>query len=206
MFFPRRCLRAPERGGCHRNLTHLVNKQITEERDPLTLFSLFHRSRRRDASSDLISLARRVSTKLEEGNINGAVRLATSEDSIAEDDDSTISALRAKHPPANSNTPFPPPAASDLNVALVVSAQDVIKALKSFPKGSAGGPDGLRPHHLQDLTGATADEGGVLLDQGLTSCVNHVLSNKTPPEIYPFSLVLPLRLSTRKMVEFGPSQ
>ena len=186
MFFPRRCLRAPERGGCHRNLTHLVNKQITEERDPLAPSSLFHKNRRRDASSDLISLARRVSIKLEEGNINGAVRLATSEESIAEDDDSTISALRAKHPPAHSDTPFPPPAASDLNVALVVSAQDIIKALKSFPKGSAGGPDGLRPHHLQDLTGATAGEGGVLLVQGLTSFVNHVLLNKTPPEISPF--------------------
>ena len=181
MFFPRRCLRAPERGGCHRNLTHLVNKQITEERDPLAPSFLFHKSRRRDASSDLISLARRVSIKLEEGNINGAVRLATSEDSIADDDDSTISALREMHPPAHSDTPFPQPAASDLNVALVVSAQDVIKALNSFPKGSAGGPDGLRLHHLQDLTRATAGEGGVLLVQGLTSFVNHVLSNKTPP-------------------------
>ena len=67
-----------------------------------------------------------------------------------------------------------------------MSAQDVIKALKSFPKGSAGGPDGLRPYHLQDPTGATAGEGGVLLVQGLTSFVNHVLSNKTPPEISPF--------------------
>ena len=59
--------------------------------------------RNRKGSSDLQLVARRVSRKLEEGNIKGAVRLATSEDIIAEVNDSTISALQSKHPPLTLN-------------------------------------------------------------------------------------------------------
>ena len=42
-----------------------------------------------------------------------------------------------------------------------MSESDVVRAILSFPKGSAGGPDGLRPHHLQDMTSTSAGSGGL---------------------------------------------
>ena len=74
----------------------MLNKQINDEEDEPAPPVGFPRSRK--GSSDLQLVARRVSRKLEESNIKGAVRLATSEDILAEENDSTISALRSKHP------------------------------------------------------------------------------------------------------------
>ena len=92
-----------------------------------------------------------MSSKLEEGDFKGAVRLACSEDTLAEPNEATFSALREKHPspPPGSNIPPPPPVVTPLSVP--VSEADVAQAIRSFPNGSAGGPDGLRPQHLKDL-------------------------------------------------------
>ena len=38
-------------------------------------------------------------------------------------------------------------------VPIQVSEDQVAKAILSFPCGSAGGPDGLRPQHLKDIIG-----------------------------------------------------
>ena len=59
-----------------------------------------------------------------------------------------------------------------------MSAEEVDKAICSFPCASAAGPDGLRPQHLEDMTGAAAGEGGRLLLQALTSFINLVLQGK----------------------------
>ena len=44
----------------------------------------------------------------------------------------------------------------DVNNSLVpvmsLSESDIVAALESFPAGSAGGLDGLRPQHLKDMT------------------------------------------------------
>ena len=49
------------------------------------------------------------------------------------------------------------------------------RAIHSFPRGSAGGPDGLLPQHLLDLTSAPAEQGGKDLLQALTEFANFVL-------------------------------
>jgi len=36
------------------------------------------------------------------------------------------------------------------DTALTVSEEDVRRAVFSFPAGSSGGPDGMRPQHLKD--------------------------------------------------------
>ena len=63
-----------------------------------------------------------------------------------------------------------------------VSEEDVDHAICSFPNGSAGGPDGLRPQHLKDLIGASA-EGSFF--GTLTSFTNLVLEGKTPLTVCP---------------------
>ena len=52
------------------------------------------------------------------------------------------------------------------------------KAIRLFSKGSAGGPDSLRPQHLVDLTSASADRDG----DALTAFTIFILAGETPVE------------------------
>ena len=73
---------------------------------------------------------------------------------------------------------------------------EVLQAVPSFPRGSAGGPDGLCPQHLLDLTGASAELGGQQLLRALTSFCNHVLEGNTPSSVHPVffgATLIPLR-------------
>ena len=62
----------------------------------------------------------------------------------------------------------------------------VATAIRSFPNGSAGGPDGLSPQHLKDMIGASAQGGGPALLRALTSLINVILQGKTPRAVRPF--------------------
>ena len=57
---------------------------------------------------------------------------------------------------------------------------EIVQAIHSFPNGSAGGPDGLRPQHLKDLTSVSAESRGKELLQALMPFVNLMLKGKTP--------------------------
>ncbi len=120
---------------------------------------------------------------MEEGDFRGAVRLTCSEDSIASNSEDTIAALRSKHPPSH---PESTPSETPSIAALIVNEVDVMQAIRFFPKGSAGGPDGLRPQHLQDMTGTSAGAEGVQLLQSLTAFTNLVLTGDVPAEICAF--------------------
>lgn len=53
----------------------------------------------------------------------------------------------------------------------------------SFPNGSAGGPDGLRPQHLKDLLSSAVNEDPLL--QSITDFSNLLLEGKTPQLVRP---------------------
>lgn len=153
--FGGRCLRVPSnREGRRKSVTTALNIQIEEETDPPDSQSLGHgRSRSRTRPQDPTKgLAARVSAKLEEGDFRGAVRLACSEDSVADMSPATFAALQERHPPPHPHTAIPPPIDS-ANDCVAATPEAVASAIRSFPNGSAGGPDGLRPQHLKDLTG-----------------------------------------------------
>ena len=187
LHFASHCFRAPRRGGQRWSLARHVNRQIGEEiRPSAPLTTRPHPVQHRRHGLDPLFLASRVSTKLEEGDFKGAVRLACSEDSIAEEDESTIAALKSKHPSPHPDTSIPPhPQDAELEAALKVCEGDVSHAIQTFPKGSAGGPDGLRPQHLQDLTGTSAGRGGEMLMCALVDFTNLVLSGRIPDLVRP---------------------
>ena len=176
--FSFRCLRVPRRGGRRRSLAASVNQQLRDEVDPSPQ-AKGHRPISRPAQDPLANLAKRVSSKLEEGDYKGAVRLFCSDDTIADINHETISALQTKHPKAHPDTSFPPPPEPSV-VPGPLSDEEVIKAIRSFPCGSAGGPDGLRPQHLKDLTSESAERGGKELLQSLSMFILHVLEGNTP--------------------------
>ena len=70
----------------------------------------------------LVSLASHVASKLEEGNFKGAVRLACSEDTMA-DISPTFTALQDKHPPPT-HLPYGP---------ISVPVEAVVYVIKTFP-------------------------------------------------------------------------
>ena len=69
---------------------------------------------------------------------------------------------------------------------MTVSEGDLMQAIPSFPKSLAGGPDGLRPQHLQDMVGASAGARGAMLLQSPTTFTNLVLAGDIPVETRPF--------------------
>ena len=69
---------------------------------------------------------------------------------------------------------------------LTVSVEEVAHAIRSFPNGSAGGPNSFRPQHLKDMTAAAAEEGGSVLFIALTDLSKHILKGNCPTSICPF--------------------
>ena len=184
--FATRCLRAPKRGGRRWNMAREINEQIRAESDPPPVSSHpkphLKRPKTRDALEALASL---VASKLEEGNLKGAVRLACSQETIADTSDKTLAALHQKHPPPHPDSCLPPPP-EDCSLTPLILEEAVATAIRSFPNGSAGGPDGLSPQHLKDMIGTSAQGGGPALLRALTSLINIILQGKTPRAVRPF--------------------
>ena len=170
----------PKRGGRHWSLSKWINQRLSDEEEDTASTTMRSHATKKRITDPLQSLASRVSAKLEEGNFRGAVRLACSEDSIAEANDTNLAALQSKHPAPHPDSNMPsPPNSNEVDEALSVEEGDLVKAIRSFPKGSAGGPDGLRPQHLVDLTSPSAGHEGELLLHALTAFTNLVLAGDT---------------------------
>ena len=124
----------------HSSLATRVKNQLNDEADPVPVQTKRERVKGRRCTEEdaLQGLGRRVASKLEEGDFRGAVRLACSDDRLAPSDSATFAALQAKHPLPHCDTVIPP---SPLPKILQVETGAVIHAIRSFPSGSAGGPD-----------------------------------------------------------------
>ena len=134
---------------------------------------------RKTSRPHLILLPSRVTSKLEERDYRGAVRLTCSEESLAVIDDYTLAMLRKKHPPTHPRScpPQPPDNSSPIET---LTETEVRSAILSFPNGSAGGPDGLRPQHLKDLTCSSAGMGGRDLISSLLNFANMAIKGNIP--------------------------
>ena len=93
--------------------------------------------------------------------------------------------LLKKHPPRHKDSnpaPIPDPNTNISN--FLVSKVIVKKAIRSFKKGASGGPDGLSPQHLVDMSG---QDLGDVAEKFLDSIVDFinlvVLPGKVPAEI-----------------------
>ena len=122
-----------------------------------------------------------VRSKIEDGNISAAVRLLCSDETLAADNIDTLHKLMEKHPqPPNNRIKAP---GSEDTLALQVTEAEVIKAVRSFPCGSAGGPDGIRPQHIRELVACR--ESASTFVPALTAFVNCLLMGDCPSEVQP---------------------
>lgn len=142
------------------------------------------KAKRSVVQNPMITLAARVSSKLEEGDYRGAVRSASSQEKFAGHSAATTAALRLKHPLRQADSVIEvqpqysrPSFSADVDM--------VRRAIMSFPSGSGSGNEGFLSQHLKDLIGPVSQEGVMALLNALTSLVNLILEGRTPPLIRP---------------------
>jgi len=121
LLFTFSCFAVPGQRGGKRHLASLASKinaavasfPVSTPSTPTPVLHKVKPSKSRLHSLD--NLAARVSSKLEDGDIRGAIRLAASDDTMAPFDDVTAAALQSKHP-ARATIPtdsLPPTPSSD---------------------------------------------------------------------------------------------
>ena len=87
-------------------------------------------------------LLRRVSGKLTDGDLRGALRLLASDDSFATPTVDVITRMQEKHPEPPTDFRAISPPEQDTAVVTATEA-DVLKAINSFPPSSSAGLDGI---------------------------------------------------------------
>ena len=181
------CLRKPKRGGKRRpSLTSSVLTNINSYVcDPLTPLipsdrGTSHTSEGEDARTKL------AGKKIANGDIRGAIRVLSSNDSILPYDESTFSVLKTKHPSRHPESHMPDWPSDDSGAnALQLTEEQVRRAVMSFPGGSAGGSDLLLPQHLKDLISKSSGDGGTQLLSSLTGLCNKMLRGEVPEHVTP---------------------
>lgn len=184
--FARYGLGSSSRGGRHHtSQATLINKRL-KAYDTGQIIDEQQAPRKKAKSKS--TLANQVSAKLALGDVKGAVNLVTSRESVLTPSNETLLTLKIKHPPRNNNNQIPMPelvSNSDSGCFTVCKA-DVKLALSRFKKGAAGGPDGLRPQHLLDMTGLSVGEPGEKLVESIVDFINLILlPGKVPKEVLP---------------------
>ncbi|ESO06164.1 hypothetical protein HELRODRAFT_160316 [Helobdella robusta] len=162
----------PTRGGRRTNQANYVIKRLaefssTEVEFIVASFNTDHNTKPRKHNPN--SWISAVTTRIEQGSLSAAVRLACSPAGLAESSPETLAKLKAIHPSAPLNRrAFPAQEPSNGRV----SPAQVLTALKSFNNGSSGGLDGLRPQHIKDLL-----SGPTPTDELLNNLTRVVASN-----------------------------
>ena len=176
--YGKQLLLAPPISGRKHNITNVLRKR-TMETIAITAPNRAQRPRSTTHRDDNSVLATAVRSKLEDGNIRAAVRIICSDEKPAVNSDATLKALHSHHPPAAvDRAAMPDPATYN---AVRVTKLDVCAAIRSFPAGSAAGPNGIRPQHLLDLV--TCKEAGQELTEAITDLVNLLLQGNCPLEV-----------------------
>jgi hypothetical protein len=129
-----------------------------------------------------LSLAKKVEAKVADFDIRGAVKLLSSDDSLASFNEDVAEELKKKHPSPSRELFFPDPFTPG-DISLIVNEQNVREAINSFPAGSSPGLDGMRPQYLKDIISLSAGEAGQKALRALTKLCNFLLSGQLPSEI-----------------------
>ena len=135
------------------SLTSKIRLNLSRIGEPLQQVQ-HERNRRLHPAHDLAAIARIVSSKLTDGDIRGALRALTSDDTFATPTDAVVSTMRDKHPKQPTDLREPQAPEEDVT-PLVETETDVKKAINSFPASWSAGLDGIRPAHLRSLLSKT---------------------------------------------------
>lgn len=124
--------------------------------------------------------ARRTRRAAEDGQYRKAIQLLSSA-GIAQSSRDVLEAMLSKHPQsAPSSIPSPPPPPP-----VHVSESDVVRALQSFPSGTAPGPSSLRANHLKEAVFCPSPDHSRFALNGLQGVINLLCAGRIPNCIVP---------------------
>jgi Reverse transcriptase (RNA-dependent DNA polymerase) len=182
-------LEQPRHGGRRHNITSTIKKRTSE------FFNSWHTkadeifgpapnshsiNHRKKLDSDQ-SIAAAVATKLEDGNISAAAKILCSGEAPAPVCEQTFAELQAKHPsPPADSPPIPTP---PLIQPIHITETAIRNLIRTFPAGSAGGPDGLRPQHILEMI--KSPDAGPALISAITALVNLLLAGTCHEDLRP---------------------
>ena len=167
--FPAIVLSPPEsKSSSKSSLTSLIKKQIESFLEHESLHPLKENPqssvKQSNQRTPIMKLKRCVDAKFAEGDVKGAIQLLSSKSRVAEPNADSLHVMLKKHPTAPDDLDLPAP---PYPCSISVTAKEVIDAICSFPNGSSGGPDGLRPQHLKDACSHTAGDAAHELVEAL---------------------------------------
>jgi hypothetical protein len=94
--------------------------------------------------------------------------------------DETLAELKAKHPQG----PIPTLPEGEVLKTLVATSCQVLKAIKSFPYGSAPGPDGFHARYLFDCAKGRNSSSRIKFLDALTKVVNLIINGDVDEDMY----------------------
>ena len=185
MKFPMNCLRCPKRRGRKApSLSTVINRQIRNHTEGIGA-ALASANQTRQPPGEQDNLARSVMTKISLGDVRGAVRLISSDCKIIQPSPAASFELQEKHPPQHSESTLPWNLSDEERIeSMRTSSTAVKRAIDSFANGSSGGPDGLLPQHLKDMTGESLGEISKNVLESISTLLNDIIyPGKVPAEI-----------------------
>ena len=181
LWFAPNILAQPPRAGRRRNHANVVKKRL-EGQDYLLMEeddNMKSKSHKTYSNPKELLLAA-VAYKLA-AHIRAATRILCSGDVPAPASEENLAAMQYKHTAdtrADSLRDLPDPSMVD---SYQVTEKEVDEAVRFFPIGSSGGPDGFRPQHLLDLLKNLESSQEFL--QALTGFVNVLLRSQCPQSV-----------------------
>jgi hypothetical protein len=186
----------PSHTNQNNSLSSVIKKRANDYlTNPIRESSSLHRQHHHRTSAD-DQLSRTITSKINDGNISAALRLLLSDDTVAEKNEETFIKLQERHPSAAADRRSTSEPTQSADSYLQVTNQEVQAAIKRFPAGSAGGPDGLRPQHISDLI-SCRDSGPSLL-ANITKLVNLLLKGHCATTVIPILFGANLTALTKK--------
>ena len=170
MKFPNLCLGSTKRGGKRKkSLATIINSRV----DLFSNGSLQPEEWISNSKMKPPLFKNQISAKISTFNIKGAIRIMSSSDSVLPPTPDVVQKLTEKHPERVDTSEIPSPDPNVENSAC--SKNEVKKAIQSFDSGLAGGPDGLLPQHLKDLTEDSLGEPASKLLDAITNFINKIM-------------------------------
>ncbi len=177
-------LKAPLQVNHNKSLASIVQNQLQHESPVKSSASVYHVRRKKPELNYTSVLASKISNKLRDGDVRGAVQLASSSDVPADFSDKTYRALKYQFPSSPHNTIILPIPTIQVEKDLTgLTTNTILRAVRFLPSGSAGGPGLLRPRHLKDMLNSCKGDSDAPLLNALVKLCKLILCGNIPESV-----------------------
>ena len=124
--------------------------------------------------------AQKCKDLISEGRFSAAMKILTSQ-GLAPSSNQTLEALKSKFPQSRKVAPI----SMERNLDLQTKEAELKKAMRWFPRGSAGGSDGFKPQYYTDILQCPVPSETDRFVTAFTQFINLMLSGSLPGKLAP---------------------